>query len=147
MERVQRTCSIDYELRQLPDLPLSEIAFAQAEGRLVISRHGEPLFDEDGILLIEFFCALVRWLGYWRLRSVWEYESMDFAETWILRFEVKGSEVEMSSPWLDGSISNPVRFQKNAFFLAAEEFVERFSHELPGVRALVKSYHGNFGPI
>lgn len=95
---------IDFSVDGFPnDLSESYSLTAYTEGTLKISVDEEIIFDEPGILLIELFTSLHKWLSLLDDNNQLDYyyESMDFEEKPILAFDYihKLDKYEIKSVW------------------------------------------------
>lgn len=135
MERFPCKCTIDFEIAQKPCLPITNKAFSETEGRLVISVGENIIFDEQDILLAELYSTLKSWISR-GCSEDFKYDSMDYEESPILEVRVKDIFISISSVWMDKSLSLPVEIGKQEFIDAVKSFVCQFESELPEIKAV-----------
>ena len=83
---------IDFNIEEFPsDLSQPYSLAAYTEGTLRLQVDGQTLFDEEGILLVEFYTAFNAWLVNQEVASKEDfiYESSDFEESPIIAFRYK----------------------------------------------------------
>lgn len=108
-------------------------AFSEVEGRLVVAVDGEIIFDEENILLVEFYAAILAWVSLGGEKD-FIYRSMDYEEEPILHAGLHGGSFSISSIWACENIKSPVEVESREFVRAARSFIERFESELPEVK-------------
>ncbi|MEZ5308901.1 MAG: hypothetical protein R2684_17280 [Pyrinomonadaceae bacterium] len=137
MERIsgESTIEIEFNVLNRPTYPLRRQAISDIEGTLRIRFGDKIVFDERDILLAEFAMCLYEWLT--EVESDPElpfvYESMDYEETPILRIEVIGSNVSISSKWNEEIHIASDATNISSFVFSAKSFLTRFEAAIPGI--------------
>lgn len=98
---------MSYKIHSIPRVISQSYELAcLTEGNLCVEVDGDVLFDEDGILIIEFGMQLRSWIASLKGGEEidFNYTSMDFEEDPVLRFGLYSpGVVELSSVWQKGS--------------------------------------------
>lgn len=111
--------------------------FSEIEGRLFISVDGVIIFDEEDILLAEFYSQLYSWMYRECREEMFQYDSMDYEESPIIEVVIHGEKKALlSSPWGVETVKFPVEVGKIDFIKAAKVFLNDFEHEIPGINLL-----------
>ena len=122
---------IEFVIKEFPkDLSKSYALDSYTEGVVSLSIADKVVFKEEGILIVELYLALNKWIEEKdeQEKTDFIYESMDFEESPILAFmyEPHIDAYKFDSVWkiLDGTVS----FQD--IKIAYEEFKKRLSREI-----------------
>lgn len=136
MECFPSKCTIDFEITQKPCLPLTRKAFSETEGRLIISVDENIIFNEEDILLAEFYLELVTWVSQ-GCTVGFRYDSMDYEESPVLEARIKRASIFISSIWLNENFNLPIEVGKQQFIDAVKLFIYRFESELPDIKQFI----------
>ncbi|MEP4888934.1 MAG: hypothetical protein ABJV04_02815 [Aliiglaciecola sp.] len=135
MERFPRKCKLEFEIIEKPNFPITSKALSETEGRLLVSVGKDIVFDEEDILLAEFYLALTVWVSQGCLNN-FKYDSMDYEDSPIFEVKVEDTFVHITSVWMDDNVSAPVKIEKQQFLDAVNSFIHQFEIELPEIKEI-----------
>lgn len=107
--------------------------YSEIEGELSIFIDDKLIFNESGILLLEFAHYLARWLSALEKGDVrdFTYESMDYEDCPIIEFKYRDGNWDMSSIWIDKQRTKYTVLH-NTLIYAVRRFINELRDDLSG---------------
>ncbi len=136
MERLPSKCSINFNISSKPCYLQDTKAISEIEGSLTITIAHQNIFEEENILLAEFYLALSKWYQCSNLENTLVYKSMDYEDEPILEFSTNSAFALINSAWLKDGISAPVSVDLDSFIQAISGSCTEIWSEIPNIVSL-----------